>query len=120
MDCTGTEVGFVIPFLNFHNPNFVAGDGERVDVALDLGLDLIDRIPQGGTLAVVDSEAFGEPTIVINADNNVSTGRIGKGTDFLAEFPYLRGDFTLEFYVLPFSLGDQFQCYILVNHGRAV
>jgi len=117
VDGTGTEVGFVLPFFDFHYPDFVAGDGERVDVAIDLGLDLVHRVPQGGALAVAYGEAFRELSFVVNSENDVSSGRVGKGADFFAEFPYFRGNLTLEFYVLAFSLGNQFLCFYLVNHG---
>jgi len=77
---------------------------------------LVHGIPQSGALAIVDGEAFGELTVVVNTKEDVPAGRIGKGADFLAELPYFRGDLALEFYVLAFSLGNQFLCFYLVKH----
>ena len=108
MDSSGAEVGFVLPFFDFHYPDLVASDVKRVNVAIDLGFDLVHGIPQSGALAIVDGEAFGELTVVVNTKEDVPAGRIGKGADFLAELPYFRGDLALEFYVLAFSLGNQF------------
>ena len=120
VDGTGAEVGLVLPFFDFHYPNLVASDVKRVDVTIDLGLDLIDRVPQGQTPAVVDGEAFCELAIVVNSEKNVPASRIGKGANLLAELPHFRGNLALEFYVLAFSLGNQFLCFYLVNHDRFV
>ena len=67
VDGSGAEVWFVLPFFDFHYPNLVTTDGERVDVAIDLGFDLVHRIPQSGALAIAYGEAFGELAIVVNA-----------------------------------------------------
>ena len=117
VDGTGAEVGLVLPFFDFHYPDFVAIYVKRVDVAIDLGFDLVHGIPQSGALAIAYGVAFGELAVVVNAKEDVPAGRIGEGADFLAELPYFRGNFTLEFYVLAFSLGNQFLCFYLVNHG---
>ena len=89
---------------------------KRVDVAIDLGFDLVYRIPQSGALAIAYGEAFGELAVVVNAEENEPAGRIGEGADFFAKFPYFRGNLALEFYVLAFSLGNQFLCFYLVKH----
>ena len=120
MDGSGAEVGFVLPFFDFHYPDLVASDVKRVNVAIDLGFDLVNRIPQSGALAIAYGESFGELAVVVNAKENVPASRIGKGADFLAKFPNFRGDFALEFHVLAFSLGNQFQCLLFVNHDHFV
>ena len=94
----------------------MASDVKRVNVAIDLGFDLVNRIPQSGALAIAYGESFGELAVVVNAKENVPAGCIGEGADFLAEFPYFRGNLALEFYVLAFSLGNQFLCFYLVKH----
>ena len=93
---------------------------KRVDVAIDLWFDLVNRIPQSGSLAIAYGEAFGELAVVVNAKENVPAGRIGEGADFFAKLPYFRGNLSFEFYVLAFSLGNQFLYFYLVNHVTAV
>ena len=116
VDGTGAEVGLVLPFFDFHYPDFVARYVKRVDVAIDLWFDLVNRIPQSGALTIAYGEAFGELAVVVNAKENVPAGRIGKGADFFAKLPYFRGNLAFEFYVLAFSLGNQFLCFYLVKH----
>ena len=120
VDGTGAEVGLVLPFFDFHYPDFVARYVKRVDVAIDLGFDLVHGIPQSGALAIAYGEAFGELAVVVNAKENVPAGRIGEGADFFAKFPYFRGNLALEFYVLAFSLGNQFLCFLLINHVSTI
>ena len=120
VDGTGAEVGLVLPFFDFHYPDFVACDIKRVYLAIDLGFDLVHGIPQSGSLAIAYGEAFGELAVVVNAKENVPAGRIGEGADFFAKFPYFRGNLALEFYALAFSLGNQFLYFYLVNHVTAV
>ena len=81
---------------------------------------MVHRIPQSEALTVIDGETFRKMTVVIYTDKDKTASSISKGADLLTKFLHFRWDFSFEFNVLPFSLGNQFQYFLLVNHVHTI